>query len=138
MSDPSIVELAVPGTQPEYHFPPYLSSIARSPRMPLVLLPETLTERTGPVFGHGFLRERDKEFALRGIDSKDGRAGDFFAHDLHIAHRADHRAALLAHFAANQVRDVVTAGGKFHSLGERNRGKGSGPSGDPGTTGNSG
>ena len=54
MIDPSIVELAVPGTQPEYHFPPYLSSIARSPRMPLVLLPETLTERTGPVFGQDF------------------------------------------------------------------------------------
>ena len=35
MSDPSMVELAVPGTQPEYHFPPYVSSIARSPRMPL-------------------------------------------------------------------------------------------------------
>ena len=38
MSDPSMVKLAIPGTQPEYHFPPYVSSIARSPRMPLVLL----------------------------------------------------------------------------------------------------
>jgi hypothetical protein len=32
MSDLSIVELAVPGTQPEYHFPAYVSSIARSDR----------------------------------------------------------------------------------------------------------
>ena len=63
--NPSIVELAIPGTQPEYHFPPYLSSIPRSPRMPLVLLPETLTERTGPVFGQGFLRERDNDLTAQ-------------------------------------------------------------------------
>ena len=47
MSDPSMVKLAVPGTQPEYHFPPYVSlDCAFSPHA-LVLLPETLTERTG-------------------------------------------------------------------------------------------
>jgi protocatechuate 3,4-dioxygenase, beta subunit len=63
--NPSIVELAIPGTQPEYHFPPYLSSIPRSPRMPLVLLPETLTERTGPVFGQGLLRERDNDLTAQ-------------------------------------------------------------------------
>jgi protocatechuate 3,4-dioxygenase beta subunit len=63
--NPSIVELAIPGTQPEYHFPPYLSSIPRSPRMPLVLLPETLTERTGPVFGHDLLRERDNDLTAQ-------------------------------------------------------------------------
>ncbi len=63
--NPSVVELAIPGTQPEYHFPPYLSSIPRSPRMPLVLLPETLTERTGPVFGHGLLRERDNDLTAQ-------------------------------------------------------------------------
>jgi protocatechuate 3,4-dioxygenase beta subunit len=65
MMNPSIVELAIPGTQPEYHFPPYLSSIPRSPRMPLVLLPETLTERTGPVFGQGLLRERDNDLTAQ-------------------------------------------------------------------------
>ena len=63
--NPSVVELAIPGTQPEYHFPPYLSSIPRSPRMPLVLLPETLTERTGPVFGQEFLRERDNDLTAQ-------------------------------------------------------------------------
>jgi protocatechuate 3,4-dioxygenase beta subunit len=63
--NPSIVELAIPGTQPEYHFPSDLSSIPRSPRMPLVLLPETLTEKTGPVFGHGLLRERDNDLTAQ-------------------------------------------------------------------------
>ena len=67
MSDRSMVELAPPGTQPEYHFPPYVSSIVRSPRMPLVLLPKTLTERTGPVFGHGLIRERDNDLTAQHV-----------------------------------------------------------------------
>jgi protocatechuate 3,4-dioxygenase, beta subunit len=59
------VEAAIPGTQPDYHFPGYLSSIARSPRMPLVLLPETLTEKTGPVFGRGLLRRHDSDLTAQ-------------------------------------------------------------------------
>lgn len=65
MIELSTVELAAPGTQPEYHYPPYLSSIARSPRLPLVLLPETLTERTGPVFGRSLIRERDNDLTAQ-------------------------------------------------------------------------
>jgi protocatechuate 3,4-dioxygenase beta subunit len=65
MTDRSMVELAVPGTQPEYHFPPYVSSIARSPRMPLVPLPATLTERTGPVFGQELIREGDNDLTAQ-------------------------------------------------------------------------
>lgn len=65
MNDLPTVETAVPGTQPEYHFPPYVSSIARSPRMPLVVLPKTLTERTGPVFGHGLIRDRDNDLTAQ-------------------------------------------------------------------------
>jgi protocatechuate 3,4-dioxygenase, beta subunit len=53
------------GTQPEYHFPAYVSSVARSPRMPLVLLPDTLTERTGPVFGHGLVREKHNDLTAQ-------------------------------------------------------------------------
>jgi protocatechuate 3,4-dioxygenase, beta subunit len=59
------VELAVPGTQPDYCFPPYVSTIARSPRMPLVPLPATLTERAGPVFGNGLARERDNDLTAQ-------------------------------------------------------------------------
>lgn len=65
MIDPSMVEMAVPGTQPEYHFPPYVSSIARSPRMPLVRLPKSQTERTGPVFGHGLIRQHDNDLTAQ-------------------------------------------------------------------------
>jgi protocatechuate 3,4-dioxygenase, beta subunit len=38
------------GTQPEYLYPPYVSSQKRAPSQPLVLLPHTLSETTGPVF----------------------------------------------------------------------------------------
>jgi protocatechuate 3,4-dioxygenase beta subunit len=39
------------GTQPEYLHPPYKSSIKRAPVQPLVPLPPTLSELTGPAFG---------------------------------------------------------------------------------------
>jgi len=40
-----------PGTQPNHLHPIYRSSIKRAPAQPLILLPHTLTEITGPVFG---------------------------------------------------------------------------------------
>ncbi len=46
-----------PGTQPAYLHPAYASSVRRAPTRPLVLLPHTLTEVSGPVFGHGAVRE---------------------------------------------------------------------------------
>jgi protocatechuate 3,4-dioxygenase beta subunit len=39
-----------PGTQPEYLHPPYKSSVKRAPSQPLVPLPHTLSEVTGPSF----------------------------------------------------------------------------------------
>ncbi len=40
-----------PGTQPNHLHPPYVSSIKRSPTRPLVQIPHTLSEVTGPSFG---------------------------------------------------------------------------------------
>ena len=65
MIDPSMVETAVPGTQPDFYFPPYVSTIARSPRLPLVPLPRTLTEMTGPVFGHALMGEHDNDLTAQ-------------------------------------------------------------------------
>jgi protocatechuate 3,4-dioxygenase, beta subunit len=42
-----------PGTQPNHLHPPYRSSARRAPIQPLVALPHTLSEVTGPVFGAG-------------------------------------------------------------------------------------
>jgi len=41
-----------PGTQPGYLFPTYAATVKRAPTQPLVILPHTLSELTGPVFGH--------------------------------------------------------------------------------------
>lgn len=40
------------GSQPAYHSPAYRSTILRSPRQPLIIQPHTLSEITGPVYGH--------------------------------------------------------------------------------------
>jgi protocatechuate 3,4-dioxygenase, beta subunit len=39
-----------PGTQPQYLHPPYVSSLKRAPTQPLISLPATLSEITGPIF----------------------------------------------------------------------------------------
>jgi len=41
----------LPGTQPGYLFPMYAATVKRAPTRPLVILPHTLSELTGPVFG---------------------------------------------------------------------------------------
>src|SRR4051794_39400781 len=48
-----------PGTQPEYLYPPYASTVKRSPSQPLVLLPTSLSEVTGPMFGFDRIRPND-------------------------------------------------------------------------------
>jgi len=54
-----------PGSQPDYFYPPYASSVLRAPSQPLVVLPHTLSERTGPVFGHGLLRPNDNDLTAQ-------------------------------------------------------------------------
>ena len=54
-----------PGTQPEYLHPPYRSSEKRAPTQPLILLPHTLSERTGPVFGQDMVRESDRDLTAQ-------------------------------------------------------------------------
>lgn len=47
------------GTQPAYLYPPYASTVKRSPSQPLVKLPPSLSEVTGPLFGHDLIRAND-------------------------------------------------------------------------------
>ncbi|MBV9701441.1 MAG: protocatechuate 3,4-dioxygenase subunit beta, partial [Methylobacteriaceae bacterium] len=44
---------------PPYLAPDYVSTRLRAPRRPLVVVPPTLSELTGPVFGHESVRETD-------------------------------------------------------------------------------
>ena len=49
------------GTQPDYLYEPYGSTVKRAPGKPLILLPQTLSEVTGPVFGHEDIRTGDND-----------------------------------------------------------------------------
>jgi len=48
-------------TQPDYLYPHYLSTIARAPSRPLVIIPQTLSEVTGPVFGYDEIGRADND-----------------------------------------------------------------------------
>ena len=46
---------------PPYDYPAYTSTRKRAPKRPLVVLPHTLTELTGPAFGHDAVRPEDAD-----------------------------------------------------------------------------
>ena len=48
-------------TQPPLLYPPYGATVSRAPRQPLILLPHTLSEVTGPIFGRGDIKETDND-----------------------------------------------------------------------------
>lgn len=50
-----------PDTQAPLVYEPYRASAERAPRQPLVLIPQTLSEVTGPVFGHGDIQPADND-----------------------------------------------------------------------------
>src|SRR6202011_2788870 len=47
--------------QPPLDYPGYRSTAKRAPRRPLVVIPQTLTELTGPVYGHDVVRPGDDD-----------------------------------------------------------------------------
>jgi protocatechuate 3,4-dioxygenase beta subunit len=46
---------------PPYLHPDYVSTRKRSPSKPLIIIPQTLSELTGPVYGHESVREGDND-----------------------------------------------------------------------------
>jgi protocatechuate 3,4-dioxygenase beta subunit len=61
MSEPVGYRRPYFGTQPEYLFPMYASTVKRAPTKPLVVLPHTLSELTGPMFGHDEVKPGDAD-----------------------------------------------------------------------------
>ena len=53
-------------TQPDYYYPPYASTVKRSPSQPLVILPTTLSEVTGPLFGYDVIKANDSDLTKQG------------------------------------------------------------------------
>ena len=46
---------------PPYLHAPYKSTVSRSPRKPLIVVPQTLSELTAPVYGHDEIHELDND-----------------------------------------------------------------------------
>jgi protocatechuate 3,4-dioxygenase beta subunit len=61
MTEPVGYRRPKPGTQPNYLHPPYQSSIKRAPSKPLIFLPHTLSEITGPIYGHDKVSPTDSD-----------------------------------------------------------------------------
>src|SRR4029079_19153612 len=59
MNDPAPYRRSYWPTQPEYFYPPYLSTAKRAPTQPLVVPPQTISEVTGPLFGHADVRPEE-------------------------------------------------------------------------------
>jgi protocatechuate 3,4-dioxygenase, beta subunit len=51
--------------QPDYLYPPYVSSRKRAPSKPLILVPHTISESSGPVFGDDDLQETDSDLTAQ-------------------------------------------------------------------------
>ena len=61
-----VAEYARPeGVHPPYLYPEYESTRLRAPKEPRVLVPQTLSELTGPVYGSGAVRESDHDLTLQ-------------------------------------------------------------------------
>ena len=52
--------------QPPYFHPPYASSVKRAPMRPLIAVPHTLSEWTGPVFGYSEIGPTDADLTKHG------------------------------------------------------------------------
>ena len=55
------------GTQPDYLYPPYVSTVKRSPREPLVRVPMSLSELTGPIFGPELIGSDVNDLTRQGV-----------------------------------------------------------------------
>ncbi|MGC7096918.1 protocatechuate 3,4-dioxygenase subunit beta [Amycolatopsis lurida] len=61
------------GTHPPLGFPGYRSTALRHPKQPLVLLPQMLTEVTGPLLGPGRLGEHDNDLTRQHAGEPQGQ-----------------------------------------------------------------
>ena len=52
------------GSQPDYAAPAYKSTTLRAPSKPLIQLPHSLSELTGPVYGHNPIGPTDNDLTL--------------------------------------------------------------------------
>ena len=56
-------------SHPPYRHDPYTSTRLRGPTRPLVPLAHTVTEKTGPLFGHGDIEPQDSDLTRNAVKS---------------------------------------------------------------------
>ncbi len=66
MADPVPYKPVEEGAYPPSLYPPYTSTVTRAPRKPLVYIPQTLSETTGPVYGSSKLAVDDADLTKQG------------------------------------------------------------------------
>ena len=72
MNDPTPYRRPYPLTQPEYLYPAYKSTARRAPTQPLVMPPQTISEITGPLFGHGDVKPEEADLTRQHADEPIG------------------------------------------------------------------
>ena len=65
MTDPAPYRKSYWQTQPEYLYPPYKSTVKRSPTKPLVVVPQTLSEVTGPLYGYSDVKPEEADLTAQ-------------------------------------------------------------------------
>jgi protocatechuate 3,4-dioxygenase, beta subunit len=109
MAEPPIFGKLASGTQPHYLHPAYRSSLKRAPTRPLIVLPHTLSERTGPVFGQDMVRESDRDLTAQ-------HAGDPLGERIVISGRLLDEGAKPVRGALIEVWQANAAGRYKHKL----------------------
>jgi protocatechuate 3,4-dioxygenase beta subunit len=66
VSNPQVTTLDLT-VHPPYLCPPYGSSVKRAPRLPLLPLPQTLSELTGPVYGESDIHPLDNDLTRNAV-----------------------------------------------------------------------
>jgi protocatechuate 3,4-dioxygenase, beta subunit len=59
--EPKVYPRLEPGEQPRLLYPPYTSTVRRAPAIPAIRLPHTLSELTGPLYGHNPIGPTDND-----------------------------------------------------------------------------
>ena len=104
---------------PEPYWPDYKTSIARSPRLPLLSMESSASEETGPTFGHGLIGALDNNLILNWSQGKAAAIGERILVHGHVldefarpAQRRTHgRTEALRQADGNGVKDLAVVAG---------------------------
>jgi protocatechuate 3,4-dioxygenase beta subunit len=97
------------GVDPPYLYPDYRSTTLRAPSKPLLLLPRTLSELTGPIFGHDAVGELDH-------DLTEGQAGEPLGERIIVTGRVTDRDGRPVRSALIEIWQANAAGRYVHEV----------------------